>query len=168
MILMLVRLRMSSAANAPNSSHFKCEKIREQLILAVQSYCLWNYPCLWNTSIHSYHITGAKQNAWEEVAKQCGCQGEYIWHGRSMSVWNALTVTWSSAVINGPHDIVVLSFQCKCAWALAKLYGKNIAERNKSLKTKSGMAAVYHRKWSLYDAISFLEPIVQSKKYVLF
>jgi len=27
-------------------------------------------------------------------------------------------------------------------------------ERNKSLKTKSDMAAVYHRKWSLYDAIS--------------
>jgi len=41
-------------------------------------------------------------------------------------------------------------------------------ERNKALKTNSGMAAVYHRKWSLYDAISFLEPAVQSKKYLLF
>ena len=41
----------------------------------------------------------------------------------------ALTVTWSSAMINGPHDIVVLSFQCKCAWALGKLYVKSIAER---------------------------------------
>ena len=65
---------MNSAASAPSSSHFKCENTREQLILAVQSY-----PCLWNTSIDSYHITGAKQNAWEEIAKQCGCQGEYIY-----------------------------------------------------------------------------------------
>jgi len=61
--------------------------------------------------------------------KKCGCQGEYIWHGWSVSIWHALTVTWSSAVINGPHDIVVLSFQCKCAWALGKLYVKSIAER---------------------------------------
>ena len=111
---------MSSAASAPSSSHFKCEKTREQLILAVQSY-----PCLWNTSIDSYHITGAK---WKEVAKQCGCQGEYIWHGRSVSIWYALTVTWSPAVINDQHDIVVLSFHCKRAWALGKLYVKSIAE----------------------------------------
>jgi len=41
-------------------------------------------------------------------------------------------------------------------------------ERNKALKTKSGMAAVYHRKWRLYDAISFLELDVQFKKCVLF
>jgi len=67
------------------------------------------------------------------VAKQCGCQREYIWHGRSVSIWYTLTVTWSSAVIksvtiNGPHNIVVLSFQCKCAWALGKLYVKSIAK----------------------------------------
>jgi len=49
--------------------------------------------------------------------------------------------------------------------ALREKYRK---DRNKALKTKCGMAAVYHRKWSLYDAISFLKPIVQSKKYVLF
>jgi len=59
---------MSSAACAPSSSHFKCEKTRKQLMLAVQRY-LW----LWDTSIDSYHIVGAKQDAWEEVAKQCGC-----------------------------------------------------------------------------------------------
>ena len=116
---------MSSAASAPSFSHCNCEKTREQLILAVQSH-----PCLWNTSTDSYHITGAKQNAREEVEKQCGCQGEYLWHGRSVSILYALTdITWSSAVINGPHDIVVLSFQCKCAWALGKLYVKSIAER---------------------------------------
>ena len=67
------------------------------------------------------------------MAKQCGCQREYIWHGRSVSIWYTLTVTWSSAVIksvtiNGPHNIVVLSFQCKCAWALGKLYVKSIAK----------------------------------------
>jgi len=39
--LILVRLRMSSAASAPSSSHFKSEKTHEQLILAVQ-----RYPCL--------------------------------------------------------------------------------------------------------------------------
>jgi len=72
-ILILVILRMSSTACAPSSSHFKCEKTREQLILAVQSY-----PCLCDTSIDSYHIFAAKQNVWEEVAKQCGCQGESI------------------------------------------------------------------------------------------
>ena len=59
---------MSSATSTPSSSHFKCEKTCEQLILAVQSY-----PCLWNTSIDSYHTTGAKENAWVEVANQCGC-----------------------------------------------------------------------------------------------
>ena len=72
---------MSSAASAPSSSHFKCEKTCGQLMVAVQSY-----PCLWNTSIDSYHITGAKENAWEEVANQCGCQGEYISHGRSVGI----------------------------------------------------------------------------------
>jgi len=59
---------MSSAACARSSSHFKCEKTCEQLILAIQSY-----PWLWDTSIDACHIVGAKQNAWEEVAKQCGC-----------------------------------------------------------------------------------------------
>jgi len=34
-------------------------------------------------------------------------------------------------------------------------------KRNKTLKTKCGMAAVYHRKWSLYDTVSFLEPDVR-------
>jgi len=92
----------------------------------------------------------------------------YIWHGRLVSIWYALTVTWSSAVINGPLDIVVLSIQCQCAWALGKLYVKTIAERGIKLWKLSLVWLLSTTANGVCMILIFLEPVVLSKKYVLF
>jgi len=57
---------MSSAGSAPSSSYFKCEKTGEQLIFAVQGY-----PCLWDTSVDTYHIVGK--------TKFMGESGKTVW-----------------------------------------------------------------------------------------
>ena len=36
------------------------------------------YPCIWNTSLRSYHDQIIRKNAWDELSKKFGCPGKEI------------------------------------------------------------------------------------------
>jgi len=55
---------------AMKQNHFHSDA-REKLVLAVQEY-----PCLWDSSLESYHINATCANAWNAVAEQCGYPGK--------------------------------------------------------------------------------------------
>jgi len=113
---------MSSAACAPSSSYFKCEKTREQLILAVQGY-----PCLWDTSIDSYHIFGAKQSVWEEVANSVVVKVSLY----DMVVWWASDVHWLWVEITLTTAHVIRQFKMLYPFltaCLTRIFFKSIAE----------------------------------------
>jgi len=56
---------------AMKQNYFPSDDAREKLVLAVQEY-----PCLWDSSLESYHTNVTRANAWNAVAEQCGYPGK--------------------------------------------------------------------------------------------